>query len=733
MLQGRVLCKISLLIILIISISAYTPWDFLGVYDKAEAAGTFLNEGKRISAEGYVYHKEIKQDKVLYYVKNASVKTGSGTLSKTSFIFKSDSDKIPNFCKLNIDGTVKHFQKARNAGAFDMESYYQSKGLYFQLEEIGAYSFNCNAVVKADIFYRLRKAVSSVYEQTLSGEEPGFLSSVVMGDRSELDENLKTIFSDMGIAHILAVSGLHVSVICMALYKLLRKGGLGFILGGIIAGTVAVSYGILTGGSVSAIRAIGMFLIYLFSQIVGESYDLSTAMAVLADFLLIENPLYIKDSSFIFSFGAVLAIFYVAIPLSDMGQTCIKNKMLNYLSKSLLFSTGIFVGMLPIVTEMYNQTPLYSVVLNIVLLPMMPILLITGLLGGIIGLFCMPAARIILLICHLIIYFYEFISSLVSRLPFATVIVGHHTMIAVIVYYVILLAVVSLRRKRKKNRWSKFFKYMVIVFTMTIWLLPSKGSFEIDILDVGQGDGIYINSGEGTRFFIDGGSSSVDELGKYTLLPFLKYKGATSIDYWFISHCDLDHISGLLELLEAGYPVDNIVLSSQIPEGENLEMVLDLAGDNGTNIIYMNKGDACKTNKLSFTCLYPGADVITEDPNELSLCLLMEYTGSEKYSAFFGGDISAEQERALVTSKSLNHVNLLKVSHHGSKYSSDEEFLKTLSPDVAVVSCGKINSYGHPSKEAIQRLEQWSDRIYYTMDSGFCFSEEKQFLGAFLR
>ncbi len=785
MLQGRVLCRISFVIILIIAISSYAPWDFLGVYDKVEAVEEHLVEDSFANAEGLVYHKEIKKDKVLYYVKNASITTGSKKLSNISFLFKIDSDEIPNNSKLNIKGRIKHFSVATNDGCFDMKDYYNSLGLYFELQDISFYDYQSNYFSSIDFGFLVRRQISKVYEEALPGEEAGFLSGVIVGEKSGLDGELKSLFQDVGIAHILAVSGLHVSIICMSLYRLLRKGGLSFLWCSFWAGIVAILYGIITGGSVSSIRAIGMFLVYLLAQVVGEKYDMLTALALMADILLFDNPLYIKNGSFIFSFSAVIGIYFIVLPLNTAYTNHCKNikkankshehfieekvplgrRFVQYIIRSLIFSLGMYAAMLPIVTQLYHQTPLYSLLLNIIVLPLMPVVIGVGLVAGVMGLFFMPIAEVLLYICHIVIYFYELLSSFVNKLPLAEIIVGHKSVWIVAAYYVMLVFVIhgmdylvkwkrGLGEKRCKSlgktssglyggplgkasggMFGRPFgkasggmfgrplgKVILLLIMCLFWLAPTRGQFEIDILDVGQGDGIYINSGDGVRFFIDGGSTSTDKIGQYTLLPFLKYMGANRIDYWFISHTDEDHISGLLELLEEGYDIENIVLSSQIPKGDALAEIISLGKKNDTNILYMNQGDLCGTRHLRFKCVYPGDNDSSDDINALSLSLLMEYDnnldGIVDYSAFFGGDIGSEQEKLIASSGLVEHVNLLKVSHHGSRYSSDADFLSVLSPDVAVISCSKRNRYGHPADEAIQRLENSGARIYYTMNSG---------------
>ncbi|MBR1623481.1 MAG: ComEC/Rec2 family competence protein, partial [Pseudobutyrivibrio sp.] len=517
--------------------------------------------------------------------------------------------------------------------------------------------------------------------------------------------------------------------------------------------------GCLTGGSISSIRAIGMFLIYILADVLGESYDSLTALALMADLLVIDNPLVLKNISFIYSFGAILCILLIVLPISkgymklcnqrdrlriydngysDKNKVPLAARFVKWLVGSMVFSVGIYVSMLPIVTNMNYETPIYSAFLNMLLLPMMPFLLGFGLIGGFIGLLSISFARLILFPCHIVITCFKTAAAIASKMPFATAIIGKHGVFRTVAFYILMAIIVRALENRMdyyngacsinpRARLSKCSRTFVVACIMGIcvgllWFIPTKHSFEIDILDVGQGDGIYISSGDGVSFFIDGGSTSSDAVGKYTMEPFLKYKGVSRIDYWFLSHMDLDHVSGVLELLNLGYEIDNIVLSSEIPEGDTLTELLELARKNHTNILYMKQGDICGTKHLKFKCIFPSDKYTSDDINALSLCLLMEYDedldGDCEYSGFFGGDIGQEQERAIADSGLITHVNLLKVSHHGSRFSSDEEFLAKLSPDIAVVSCAKVNRYGHPADEAVARLEKSAGKIYYTMNSG---------------
>jgi len=820
MFQGRRLCKISLIVFLVVALSAFGSWDFLGVNAKAELAKQFLLDGVQVQATGQIYHKEIKNDSVVYYVKNATISFDGGRLYKTSFLFKYNSDKIPNYSKVNITGSVSKFDVARNPGSFSESSYYNSLGLCFDLTDVKLINASGNLLVWQDFMYRINDNILQVFKSCLPGEEAGFLASITLGNKSNLLGELKDLFQYVGLAHVLAVSGLHVSVICMALYRLLRKRGVRYLGSGIGAGIVAIGYGFLTGGSISSIRAIGMFLVFLLAEVLGRPYDSLTALAFMADILIISHPCYIKNGSFIFSFGAILGINFIVLPITRQfdfmkrtRQKLLKSnegfgkkikkpiwlRLLEWLASSFIFSFGMYVAMLPMVTQMYYETPILSTFLNIFVLPLMPFLLILGLMGGVLGLVFLPLGRIILFPCHLIIYLYELLSAGFEKFPMGRVIVGHRSIVLCLFYYLMIVLIVywdqiksSLKRLGininlcnigsvgKKNFYGendgsnshvnnycnqefefdmtklagniyelnpyrkmamarKFIVVRLVLFlgVAVIWLLPHGQQFEIDILDVGQGDSIYISSGDGVSFFIDGGSTTSLEVGKYTILPFLKYKGITHIDYWFLSHMDMDHVAGIIHLLQEGYRIDNIVLSAQIPSGDTLSRILELASNNGTNVIYMNPGDLIGTKHIGFTCLFPYSGYSCDDINGLSLSLLMEYDrdcdGARDYSAFFGGDLGAEQEKAIaslygnadlekrpdgIASVKLSHVDLLKVSHHGSKYSSDAFFLDILSPRLAVISCAKRNMYGHPSAEAVDRLQSSGATIYYTMEGG---------------
>ena len=273
-------------------------------------------------------------------------------------------------------------------------------------------------------------------------------------------------------------------------------------------------------------------------------------------------------------------------------------------------------------------------------------------------------------------------------------------------------------KKKGRSNSKLWLKLIAVVITMGALLIPAQADLEIDMLDCGQGDAIYISDGCGVNLFVDGGSTSIKKVGKYRMLPFLKYRGVRRIDYWFISHTDEDHISGLREAIEDGYDIRHILLS----EGMDLKDLGELAEAHGIDVQFISQGDKVVTESVTFTCLYPSRESGFEGPNENSMVLLMEYGD---FQAIFTGDIGADQEAWIMNDDyarekllSACEIELLKVPHHGSKYSNSREFLELIAPHYSIISAGEKNRYGHPSKDAIARMDELGLTHYCTIDYG---------------
>ncbi len=711
-----------------------------------------IEEGDTITFQGRLAKKEKKTTSYYLYFNNI-ITNDQVFDSNETIILQSDSDELPIDSTVIVTGKKVQFNIARNEGNFDEKSYYNSIGALCKIE--GNVDRVCEESIGfGESLYRLKEDMKEVFSSNLPGEEGGIISAMTLGDKSDLDSEAKDLFKLSGLAHILAISGLHISIVGMCIYRLMRRRGVPFVVAGIVSSFLVILYGLLVNGGVSTVRAIVMFLCVIMANILGESYDSLTAIGVALIFVLILYPYCIESAGFVFSFGAVTGITVIVNPcVSIYDKFCRMRFMAHHirgkykpsikerLCKAILGGILIQLVTLPIVCWYYYEIPLYVVFLNIIVIPLLSVLLSSALIGGILGVFSLFTLGIVIIgnvisffssvllyVSHIIIYLYEMLAYYSLNLPFSRIVTGKPSIVKVIIYYVVFFIVVRyfLYKTRDIEECSaREFKIhrirmllcSVALFVITVLITNNNNrlDYELDMVDVGQGDGIYI-SANGSNYFIDGGSSNVKNVGTYRILPFLKHKGIRGIDYWFVSHTDSDHISGLLEALDSGYKIDNIVVDRYMLDEENYKLIMEKAISNDTELLVMNKGDVVGDSVLYFTCIFAGSDGI-DDINANSLVLLGEYrSGDNSITMLLGGDMTAESEKCILEDKSYNiaNIDILKVAHHGSKTSSSKEFVDALSPDIALISAGVNNRYGHPHKLTLDTLEDASCDIYRT-------------------
>jgi len=289
------------------------------------------------------------------------------------------------------------------------------------------------------------------------------------------------------------------------------------------------------------------------------------------------------------------------------------------------------------------------------------------------------------------------------------------------------------QKNSEESKISLSRKYLLFLIILLIFLIynPREGLY-ITFLDVGQGDGIFLESPSGSTYLIDGGSTSSSKVGQYIIQPYLKSQGISNIDYMIATHMDEDHINGLLELIEnipeegskslvSYITVQNLILPElREPDNTYLEFVARAEGK-GISIIYMSAGMSLQDGDVIITCLHPAYEVHSPDKNESSLVLYLDY---ENFQVLFTGDVEGDGEEELLDVirdkyiDELSSIEVLKVAHHGSKNSTPKELLAILKPKISIISCGLNNSYGHPHEELLERLEAVESQTYKTAECG---------------
>ena len=738
-----------------------------------------------------------------------------------------------------LEGTFALFSTATNPGEFDAQAYYAAKGIGGRVRKAQILAAGEKYSFLREKLYGFRQVLHDRLAEVFPAKEASVMQTLLLGEKEELDAEVKALYQKNGIAHILSISGLHITLLGMGVYRLLKRLGLPVRAAAVGGAMLLFIYGVMVGMSVSASRAIGMYLLQMLGIFVGRTYDMLTGLGLMALLLVLQEPERLFDVSFLMSFGAVLGICILTPVFSGgcwerdadaesevkgistwlrtvadiLGDSAYERnkyregwrkvayeeirRMVSAVKGGFAASVGVILFTLPVQLWFFYEIPVYSVLLNLLVLPFMSAVVAGGILSLI------PGLGIVGTVDCLILWWYEWICERFGELPGAVWCVGQPERWQIACYYAGIFLLVFGRKY--VEAWKKRGTYgeenvpgdrlhsartphliaAVMILGLLIGLLT--GNFDcgsrVTFLDVGQGDGIVVETGQGAYLF-DCGSTSRKNIGEYVLKPYLKSRGISSLRGVFVSHPDEDHMNGVLELMENGeewgITAEQLFLPAirESERRETFEQLLAAAEDAGIPVSYIKCGDEIRDSQLRLLCLHPEENTTLADANAYSECFYVEVFAKKmkqeaiddrkandasgasaigKISILLTGDVEGEGERqltqklqALQESQSLQEsrslqeswllqesqslqltrrlqeqrgqrefrVDILKVAHHGSGYSTGTEFLATASPATAIISCGRNNSYGHPHVETLQRLEDARVPWYGTMDYG---------------
>lgn len=659
---------------------------------------------------GEVIMNVAKQNSNVLHLKDVTVELADKNIYRCDkvLIYYRESKEYLIGNKVTVYGTIQKFSKATNPGQFNEE-------LYNRIQKID-YKVMAEEIEIIDSGYRpfyvflsrVKERILKVFEELLDDRESGVISAILLGERHLLEDEVKDLYQENGISHLLSISGLHISLIGMAVYNLLKKMKAGLPISTFACLVFIYSYGILTNFSVSTNRAIVMLSVSLLARIFGRSYDMLSAMSLSALIILLQNPMEIFSAGFLLSFGSVLGIALIMPSFKSIIQS--KNKIID----SILISLSVQLMTLPLMLYFFFQLPIYSTLINLILLPLMSMLVISSLIAGTAGLIYLPLGIFLIGGANYILKFYEGVCSFASRLPKNLITPGQPELLLIFLYYFVIVIFLLLVKKGAGRK-----TLLLLFFAVLLLIIPKKNpGLTVTMLDVGQGDGIFMETETGTRFLIDGGSSDVNQVGTYRIQPYLLSQGVDRLDYAFVSHYDHDHISGLKDLLEGTRIKINHLILPKLEEGvldsEAQIELEELAREKSCNILYIKAGDIIREGDLHIRCLHPAEDYNIRTNNGYSVVLSLNY---KEFDMLLTGDLEADGEELLMEMLEGKY-DVLKVAHHGSKNSSGEEFLNLIKPRYSLISCGKNNRYGHPHVELLERLDDIGSEAIVTYESG---------------
>lgn len=685
--------------------------------------------------------------------------------------------------EVSVSGDVSMWDEAHNPGNFNSRLYYISCG----------YPYRCNAgsitVInnRKDSFnawlYRLKQHFKVIYNTVYDEYYNQLMNSMVLGDKYELEAEVKEMYQKSGVSHLLAISGLHISIAGMSVYRVLRKK-LKLQISAIAGIMVILSYLIFTGESVSAARAVCMLVIAIIADVRARTYDMLTALSLASVIQVMDNPYIICNTSYIMSFLAILGIAFVLPVMSSKDKTLIfirkknrkkrtlKDEIIYVLCDSLSGCIAIQLMLLPALLYISYETAFISVILNLIVIPLMPVVMISGIATGLAGLISLKGAWFMAGAAHYVLKLYDILCILGSKVKSGIYVTGRPAVWQIVIYMLVLFIWIAADSECVRYYAGNYVRayagyhagyfvkniytsgnaevYKKIVIVMLLLLSAANMRYVhpeglyIMMLDVGQGDCIYIRDENGVSYLFDGGSTDVKQVGKYRIYKTLRYMGVKRIDYAVISHADADHVNGIKELIDmcgASFSIGEVVMPD-IKDKDKVEAymgMIEYVNKAGINISYKKAGDTLVSDNscgFNITCMHPCESYDYEDANDYSAVYRIEY---KDFSMMMMGDAGAKAEKCLmsdlknseyyikhedknkvqsnVVNERLN-TTVLKAGHHGSKYSSSEAFLDYINPMITLISCGRNNRYKHPHKEMLTRLDKLKVKPYRTDEGG---------------
>ena len=742
-----------------------------------------IQEGKTTVVQGKIFSPpRILEDRTYYLLELESLGTPpipvTGTVRvsvyKSHTAFKSGDRVRFNKIRLKIPRNFK------NPGRFDYHLYLKSKGI----DVIGNIS-RPETMEHLDQFdlpfwhaslTSLRSGLVESLEKLFPDDESALLKAMVLGMKDSLSMQVRENYIATGLAHLMAVSGLHIGFVAATSYFLLwpavffllsrlkpdsARAGHARKITAILCLIPVLFYMVVVGPKVSSLRAGIMVSAILIAVLCDRQSSLFNVLLTAGFFILLWKPESLMNAGFQLSFlavGGILLIFYQLSqinndPAARMGEPSWSQKIMrgnwslpgSEISKwsdlkfrlekiiiaGTLVSATVTAFTLPVLIYQFNRISLVGVFLNILMVPLASLLIPTVLLMTLVGTVSTTLASLpvwpVLGITQLFLWVPEFF----AKLSFSSLYVPAPPSLWLVFYFsacITGMMILQIRAQHKelggllKNYFIVSALSTLILFSWPRIFQFSSNTLTITVLDVGQGESLLIEFPNGKTLIMDGGGFYKNRLdvGKRIVAPYLWNRGIRNIDYMVATHSDNDHIRGLYSLLDL-FPVKYFLTLGETTVGKRLQNLQNKAREKGSKFIPVIKKETIHIGEVQLIPLHPGAELKVSTisnrriNNDLSLVLLLKY---KEFSMLFTGDISDKIEKVLAVNPLQLESDILKGPHHGSRFSNSQNFIDAVSPSTVIFSSGYLNRMHHPHPETLERYLKVGVDIHRTDTHG---------------
>jgi len=623
---------------------------------------------------------------------------------------------------LKIKGKLSKPEGQKNFGEFDYELYLAREKIFtylniWQEKDIKKIGEDDSSFL-VSFSLSARDKIKEITKQTLPPPYNYLLIGMLLGEKSFISTDLKEIFSEAGIMHVLAVSGLHVGIIAMALLfflsmlRLPKKPKLFILI------SILIMYASITGFRPSVLRATIMFILLIGGKLINRGRNLNISLFFAAFLILLSNPLILYDAGFLLSFIVTFFIINLAPILQELFS-----KIIVWVKNPLAVSTAAWIGIFPLSAYFFTKVSMISIISNIFIIPLTGIAVILGFITFFIGLISISLAGMIAGINYLILNLITLIAKSFSSLPFAYVYVAQPSIIVIILYYLMVFFIIEIFFKKTLSQKIKKKAGLIVLSLISLIIIVQvfypADNLKVNFINVGEGDCILIEAPDETNILIDGGGTprSDFDVGSKIVIPYLRRKGINKIDLLILTHPHLDHLEGLLPVLRQ-FKVDAVLDSGFICDVLEYREFISIIKEKNIPYYQTKSGDNYIFSKnMEMLILNPPNTSNLDNDSDFNNHSIVVKLYYKKSNFLFTGDIEEETEKRLLVWQNILNSDVLKLGHHGSSTSTTLNFLNKVDPGIAVITVGK-NNFGHPSQKVIERLEDRNIKIYRTDEDG---------------
>jgi len=651
---------------------------------------------------------------------------------------------------VRLDGKLKEPRGFLNPGLTNYGDRLRRQGIFYRVWSKDVFVLEEGKSLWG-AFFALRGTLAGQMEEDFTPDVASFLKAVILG-YSDIDQDLRDAFNRSGTAHILAVSGTHLTLLSASLFLVFsllirrlpaslylrlsqRVTATGLAL--LLSLPPLFFYTLISGARIPTIRSLVMILSFITAALLGRSRHWPSALALAAFAVLLWQPAAVFDISFQLTFVAVLSILLLSRRFIDQDedpevdqigrtdqsseteQRSIKKKTFKYFKALIVVSVAAAIGTAPLVAGYFHRISLISPVSNLLIMPLTGFLVVP--LGLLHAFFLLVFDRSFLEpVLQPLVSFFLAVVRFFGDMPYASFAAGSPLLWQVGLFYLALFLPFA-------HRYRAFILAVLVVFIALTGNMSR--SFELATLDVGEGESLYLRLPDQKIVLVDTGGLRFYDIGSSVVVPFLLNRGVRSIDKVILTHSDFDHAGGLRSIVDS-LSIDEVWWNGYFSK-KGVNKIARLAEDLAEiSFRVVKRGDYMEGKNYRIEVLHPDEDFSAPSKNRRyrssnnnSLVLKLTVSGN---TFLLTGDIERTAEEYILNNEGAGlKSDLLKVPHHGGKTSATRDFLASVAPKVALISAGKNNRFRHPHMDVVNRLNSAGARIYRTDRDGAVLVDKK--------